>query len=297
MDDIYEIIENQPSEKETNTLTDEFDKEAWSARKQAERADAYQKIDDATQRISSDPEEFKTYLDILAQQGRYSVSNTLLIFEQRPEAIQLGDFEYWKAHGASVRRGEQSIVILEPGNEYTRDDGSTGLSYNIKKVFDVTQTTAHVREPRTYDIRLLLKGLVHNAPADIKTVDELPSQTYARYDHEDKTISVLRGLESAPLFRVLSVEIAHAHLAHNSEEYNRGDNEGTALFASYVLSRQYGVNPSGLESALASISGTDSLQEIREELGRIRLTARDMSEQIQDVLEQSKSARKHAIER
>ena len=40
-----------------------------------------------------------------------------------------------------MKKNQKGIVILEPGDEYTREDGSIGVSYNPKKVFDITQTT------------------------------------------------------------------------------------------------------------------------------------------------------------
>ena len=44
-----------------------------------------------------------------------------------------------------VKRGQDAITILEPGKEYRKDDGSTGVSYNVKKVFDISQIGHAVR--------------------------------------------------------------------------------------------------------------------------------------------------------
>lgn len=38
-----------------------------------------------------------------------------------------------------IQKGAKSISILEPV-EYAKKDGTTGISYNVKKVFDVSQT-------------------------------------------------------------------------------------------------------------------------------------------------------------
>ena len=51
----------------------------------------------------------------------------------------LKDFDDWGKDNVKITKGAKSISILEPV-EYTRADGSPGISYNVKKVFDVTQT-------------------------------------------------------------------------------------------------------------------------------------------------------------
>ena len=59
--------------------------------------------------------------------------------QQYPQATQLKDFDDWGKDNVKITKGAKSISILEPV-EYTRADGSPGISYNVKKVFDVTQT-------------------------------------------------------------------------------------------------------------------------------------------------------------
>ena len=56
--------------------------------------------------------------------------------------------------------------MLEPGEEYTKEDGTVGVSYNSKKVFDISQTTAKTKDRPAMkrDERLLLKAIIHNAP-------------------------------------------------------------------------------------------------------------------------------------
>lgn len=47
-----------------------------------------------------------------------------------PEATRLADFKTWKDNDLYIKKGESGITILEPGDEYTREDGSVGVSYN-----------------------------------------------------------------------------------------------------------------------------------------------------------------------
>ena len=253
-DDIYTIIDEQarlidpPETPETPDAADKtpYNKDEYAARKKAERDEVYARIDQATERVTKDPAAFKDFLDTMARFSRYSVANTLLIFAQRPNATKVADFESWKRQGSSVKKGESAIAILEPGDEYTREDGSIGVSYNVKKVFDERQTNARHLKPRYSETRELLFALVNNSPVGIKVVDSLPAhQGYALYDNESKTISVVRGAESRELFRALATEFAHVALAERDDFYDRSENLETAQLAAYVVAGRYGADNSG----------------------------------------------------
>ena len=122
-----------------------FDKEAWAEKKQAERQSVYDLADTTAVEVSMDGSKFQSYLDVQTRFSRYSATNALLILAQKPEATQLKDFNGWKEAGASIKRQQKGISILEPGEEYERADGSIGTSYNVKRVFDISQTTARAR--------------------------------------------------------------------------------------------------------------------------------------------------------
>ena len=92
--------------------------------------------------IAEDPEKFSAYLRIQARFDRYTVTNAILLLHQFPDAQKLKTFEGWKREGASVKRGEKSISILEPYS-YTKADGSMGKGFRIKKLFDICSETFH----------------------------------------------------------------------------------------------------------------------------------------------------------
>jgi hypothetical protein len=133
--------------------------------------------------MANDGALFQSYLDVQAHFDRYSVGNALLITAQKPEATQLADFKSWKENGVYIKKGESGIVLLEPGEEYTKEDGSVGVSYNSKKVFDISQTNAKPKDRRECerDERLLLKALIHNAPCPIKISQQMPENINAVY--------------------------------------------------------------------------------------------------------------------
>ena len=114
-------------------------KEEYAEKMKAEKEAVYQMSDDAAKAIVSDPEKFKAFLDTQSRLDRYSAVNALLIFKQLPEASQLKNFDDWSKDNIKITKGAKSISILEPV-EYAKRDGTTGISYNVKKVFDVSQT-------------------------------------------------------------------------------------------------------------------------------------------------------------
>ena len=114
-------------------------KEEYAEKMKAEKEAVYQMSNDAAKAIVSDPEKFKAFLDTQSRLDRYSAVNALLIFKQLPEASQLKNFDDWSKDNIKITKGAKSISILEPV-EYAKRDGTTGISYNVKKVFDVSQT-------------------------------------------------------------------------------------------------------------------------------------------------------------
>lgn len=271
-----------------------FDKAAWAEKKKAERQAVYDLADTTAKSVCSDGGRFRTYLDLQARFDRYSVTNALLILAQMPQATQIKDYDGWKDSGASVRRHPQSISILEPGSEYTREDGKIGISYNVKKVFDVSQTTMRgkVQPAVRMDDRLLLKALIHRPPVHMQTVDDLPGNMGALYDHDQQVIFVRRGMDAPSIFRSVSMELAHAEIAATRANYTREDAAFTAYSASYLLCRKYGVEDSGYDfSTLPEKLRESSPQAQRAALTEIRDTAEAISSRMSRVLEQARQQR------
>ena len=193
-----------------------FDREEWVRQKRADRKHAFDTIDQMSGLAAEGGTWLKLYLDVQSRFPAYSVGNALLIAAQKPDAVRLAEVTTWNAQGANVRKGESGIVILEPGGEYTREDGTTRLAFNPKKLFDISQTTAKADpEPeRPRDDRELLRALVSEAPCDVMSDDgsRLPDWECAYYDPEERCVFVARDREPEELFRAIAREIAHAHL-------------------------------------------------------------------------------------
>ena len=261
--------------------------EQWAEKKQAEKDAVYKLIDDTAVEVTSSPDKFKAFLDTQARMDRYSAANALLIYKQVPEATQLKDFDDWTKEGVKINKGSKSISILEPV-EYTKKDGTPGVSYNVKKVFDVSQTNGKRIPAPTLnrDPQKLVPMMLDSAPVAIETVDELPYDNMgALYDNESQAILVKRGIgDSVAICQCVAQELGHAQLAVNSEAYSRKDCGFDAVCVGYMLCKKYGVDTQNF-----NISNLDSFKNkepkaIRDELTKVRGAMNEIHSRVSDEM-------------
>jgi len=214
------------------------------------------------------PESLTQYLDTQARFPTHSVNNALLIMAQMPAATQVRTFDAWKEQGAFVQKGEKSIQILEPGKPFEGDDGKMHTPYNIRRVFDISQTDAKPAPVAGRDGKELLRGLVYYAPVACVISDTVPEGKAAHYD--GKQILVRRGGDAHGLFRAIATEMAAAKL---------GQGFG-AQCAAYMLCRQHGVEPPMVGRPPEAFSSGDA-QAIRGELDKIHKVAGDIGNRMQ----------------
>ena len=251
-----------------------FDKDAWAARKQQEREGVYLMIDTFAHEMSMDGSLFCDYLDVQARFDRYSVSNAIL-----------------------VKRGAEAITILEPGKEYTREqDGSKGVFYDPKKMFDISQTnsTQRAAPPVARDGRLLLKALMNNAPCRFAISNELPEGVNVAYSSKENTIRVRQGLNAPTIFRGLAQELARAHMNKGSFQCQNPD--FVAYSASYMLCKRNGVSVEGFsfDRMPEEYSQMDA-QAIRGEVGTIREIAGTISADMNRLFAAQEKAQKYSF--
>lgn len=277
-----------------------FDKEAWARKKQEQRETVYTLIDETAKAVAVDGTKFRSYLDVQSRFNRYSVSNALLILAQRPNATAIKDFDAWKEQGAYIRKRESGFYILEPGEEYRREDGTTGISYNPKKMFDAAQTgNSRRRETTVYpDDRIRIKALMEHAPIPIRISETLPEGVNAMYQPEAREIQIRRGMDAGDIFRTLSQELSHAEMDKGDGSYSRSEYSFHAYCASYMLCRQYGVDTGGyrFDRAPQMLEGMDP-QEVRAELSVIKEAAGEISGRMNRMLNQQRQQKRQEPER
>ena len=240
----FDDLFTAPTATETQSDRPQLTKEEYAAKKKAERDSLYALADEMAQEVMRDGEAFRGFLDVQARFDRYSATNALLIYAQNDEATRLRDFDGWKERGIYVRKNETGISILEAGDSYVTEDGRTGYYYNVKKVFDISQTDAkRQRQPQVhYDDRLLLSALIAKRPVPIEMADSV--QNGAVYDYERKTIFVQRGMDGQDLFRSVSLALARAEMAQQENSTPQAD-AFKSYCVSYMLCRKYGVDTQG----------------------------------------------------
>ena len=288
----YDDLFTANGEKKESKTERPFNKEEWAAKKQQERAEAFEMLDAATEEAVANPETFRDYLLIQSRFGKYSVSNALLISYQNNEATYLADFETWKEIGVFVQKGERGITLLEPGNEFTREDGSTGFSINVKKVFDISQTNSERNySRRTPDERRVLKALISSSPCDIRMTNELDGNVCARYVPKDDAIYIRQGLDGEDIFRSLSQEIVIANFAKNGVA--REDCVFTAYCATYVLCERNGFDTGDFDFEKVPEMFKDAEPKaIRGQLDKIRDSANELSQDMNRIMEEQQKAKR-----
>ena len=275
--------------------------EEYVAKKKAEKDAVYQMIDDAATEIVNAPEKFRGYLDTQARMDRYSAANALLIYKQQPQATQLKEFRDWQEDGVKVSKGAKSLSILEPV-EYAKKDGSTGIAYNVKKVFDVSQTNGRRPAAPTLDRdpRKLVAIMLDTAPIDMATVEELPSPNMgAFYRNEDQTLYVKRDIgDSVALCQCVAQELGHAQLAMSCEAYSRREMGFSAVCVGYMLCRKFGVDTRSF--AIENIPDGLKNKEpkgIRAELSKTRSAMNEIGSRVAEEIYRRRAERSKEQER
>ena len=258
-------------------------------------------IDDAAREIVSDPDKFKSFLDTQSRMDRYSAANALLIYSQYPQATQLKDFDDWGKDNVKITKGAKSISILEPV-EYTRADGSPGISYNVKKVFDVTQTNGR-KAPAVSanrDPKALITTMLDVSPVEVAATDELPYPNMAAfYNNEKQTLYVKRNVgDSVAVAQCVAQELGHAQLSINSESYSRRDMGFQAVCIGYMICKKYGVDTQNFAiNRIPEGLASKEPKEIRAELSKTRNAMAEIHSHISDEMFRKKQERSKDYER
>lgn len=285
-DELLQELEQKPqqTQAEPAATLDPFDKEAYRERKQAERTEAFRLADITAEKAAASGEVYADYLNVQARYNRYSVNNALLIAAQMPEATKLATFEEWQENKIQIRAGAKAITLLEPGREYQREDGSVGAAFNVKKVFDISQTFATPQKTEIHrDQRLMMKALINNPPCKLEISDaQVPANAAAVYKPEAKTVYVRHGLNFDDMFRALARELAFAHMDKGGA-FSRTSCEFRAKSVAYLVCARNHIVPEPVAFP-ASFSNQEA-KAIKQELGEIRDVANTMHGSMSKILD------------
>ncbi len=270
MENFDDIFDNNASKKETTPRasdTRNLSPEEWAAQKKEDRESVYALADKTVIEAFTQPAQLEEYLRVQSKFDRYSVANALLVTAQRSDATELASFDDWNAQKEKIHKGAKAIALLEPGETYTRDDGTKGVHYNVKRVFDVAQTTATPKKAQTPELRTLLTAIVKSSPVPVQAVNDMPNNAISLYDTAQNTIFIQRGTAGDAIARSLCQEIARVKL----EKLPCTNQAFASYCVSFMLAERYGLDTSQykIDTIPEALRGLDSKQG-RAELSTMR---------------------------
>ena len=266
MENYDNLFEQQPEQTEQS-----FDREVWAQQKREQRQELYDLIEEMSEKTLTDPSALSDYLNMQARLGKTSVANTLLVVAQKPDATFIANYDDWQKRGRSVKRGEKAALVLEANGEYERPDGTMGVNFDVKRVFDISQTYGKpIRERTAPPIKTALKAITTNVPVPVKLSEGISQSVGAMYSEKDKTIYVAKGVEGNNLFFALSRELARAH---------SGANTFVCDCAANVACLRYGVPAKYCDRIPDEIAALES-REKRSALNIVRDAACEIAERV-----------------
>ena len=128
MSELYDVFNEETKPTKGKEYTPKIPKEEYAKKMQEWRNQLFSLANQQTLTAVESPQNYKTYLDLQSRLD-YTVTNTLLVMAQYPDAKLVKEGIKWRENGKFIRSSEKEkgIQILEPGTEYMRRDGSIGV--------------------------------------------------------------------------------------------------------------------------------------------------------------------------
>lgn len=270
-----------------------YDKEAWAKKKSEERDALFRTAEETALSCRTDPELMRSVLDLMVRFPDQSPTNILLLAAQRPQATELREYREWNISRIGVKKGETAISLLVSGGEYTRGDGTTGTRWNVKKVFDISQTygkrTAAVQGPTL--VKTAVEGMKRSVPCTLKIYGSgdpaSPGKTV--YDPESKVMEVTGTEYPAEMF----YRLAHAEA---SAVLDRQDVDKELLgfgsdCVSYILCRRWAVEKEFKHIGIPPEAFTDmEARGVKRFLTEVRSAAEEIADGIDCYVRDMKEA-------
>ncbi len=258
---IDEIIKNSKTKSSYNV-------EEYKKNKENQRKNCYNIIETGLNKLKTDKDFFKKYIDTQIKFDNYSVKNNILITSQNPNVTLLKDMKSWKELGVNFKNKiVNKILILEPKENGKDASGNSRFFYNAKEVVDISETNFTL-ENKMYRDKEILQAVLHNTPFLIKAVDDLENEQTCRYDADNNVLYVKRSEDYGLLINNISKELA----TKNFENKNCNYTKDFANLVGYMICRKYNYelelsnldNLYNIFSSMSSAEITSSLSDIKE---------------------------------
>lgn len=271
-------------EKDKQEQSLRLSKEEFAQMKKEQRARLYDMADNQFMIAVSSPDNYLNYLNMQSQFSQYTPTNVMLVLAQKPQATELRDFESWKKMKCSIRLNEKGIDIFVPGNTYTRQDGMEAVSYEPRKVFDVSQLkqAPYKRFQKPMSVSDLVSALVYKIPYKVEFIERNESLPSVHYHYETQSLTIQKGITESAMLNGLATELCYAEFAQKYE-YNRDDAKLPALSAAYMLCKKYNIttpDPSFTQDAPNFFEGSKPA-DVREALNNVKGLFKGVSERME----------------
>lgn len=298
MNDIYQALnrakEKKPVSKQVGVR---LPKEEYARMKKEQRQALYDMAEIQSKTVVSNGETYLKFLDLQSRLD-YTVTNTLLVFAQNPNAKVLKDSEHWRESKSFIKKDEKGIRILEPKGEYQKADGSVRTNYDVKSVFDISQVNTKLKyEEPNVSQRNIISALVYDSPVKIEEIPGYGISKQVVYSSETKTIYYPSGLSPNELIQGLAREYCYAEFDNQYGNVNRDKDKVFVESSAYMLCQKYGVkvnDTSFTNDIVEYFDGMDAMN-IKAELSNIKNLCDDVSKRMERGL--FKSEQEHQLER
>jgi antirestriction protein ArdC len=236
-------------------------------------------------------------LAVMGRFAKYSLSNQLLIYTQRPSATKVLGYQAWRNTGFQVHKGEKGIAIYAPMRfrgdsvalESVEPEG-VRIGFRVAYVFDISQvdpidgvtggTIAPPASTGAPDYVGAMKEVLHRGNIELAYAQ----QSAGSYGFTDgKRITVAQGLAPNVEMGTLIHEATHISLHFSGDRPDITTRETEAEAVAYVLCEQLGL--AGTELSIDYIKAYRGNPEILESsLERIRATAQRLTNELTAIM-------------
>ncbi|MEF9967310.1 MAG: ArdC-like ssDNA-binding domain-containing protein, partial [Longicatena sp.] len=229
MNKLYDVI-NSKTQGDSERKHERVAPDVFAQQMKEKRETLNEKVSDMLEEVSNDPQQYMNFLDTVAKFEQYSITNSLLIMAQKPDATIIKDNSKWRENKCYVKKGEKAFQILEPGEAYQRSDGTSGINYNIKSMFDISQlsTPPIMHQKEALNTEEVLSALTYKTPVKIDVVAQNENGENAYFSEHENTIHLSSNLNEADMLNGLTREMCYAEMR---EMYGTLDRDGFAFSA------------------------------------------------------------------
>ncbi len=221
---------------------------------------------------------YRNYLSTMSRFHSYSLNNTILIYQQKPDATYVAGYQAWyRSFGRWVRKGEKSIRIMAPITKVRESESGENTSgkrvivgYRAIPVFDISQTDG---APLPSFLQEKIDGEVEDYDS-FRAALELASPVPIRYENlegrangyyslERKEIVIDDSLSELQTVKTIIHEVSHAMLHSGKNlDIDRRTMEVQAESIACAVCMHYHLDPS--EYSFGYIAGWSRDQELSE---------------------------------